>query len=1858
MYNGVRNCLCHVYFGVTLGYRNVIKFYPSMSFSVQSLRNRFSALSVLFVLLIVGIFLALSACRSGTMPAEEVSRWVSAYAPAHVDQDSKIRLELTDLLRSQIDSTRSLERVFKFSPRIKGSAVLSADKRFLDFVPAESMKQGRTYNCRVSLKNITGIDSLADFEFDFYVDKREIRFDDVVATVDPDNAAMMSVQGRLVYNVAAGDSITRDSSIIVCDKEGVSVAMSRIADNQSRGFKISGIKRQSKAGHLTLSVNPIGGFATAECEIDIPSVSDFTLLNAERVEAADPYINLEFSSPLSSQQELDGLINIDGLDDVRIERSGTNVKVFYANNGITDLTLRISDMLKNNDGRCLDESIEKHFAQTVIPPAVKIPFQGTILPDNRNLKLPFQAVNLGAVDVEVVKIFPSNVMSFLQSNDMEDTWSLRRYGRLVYHKTVRLDKDKSLDLHKWQDFSIDFKNLFVQERGAVYNIRLTFRKAYSLYGRDKVGDFEGVDGLTDRDKAVWDKPDAYIYREAPDYYSRSGYKWAEADDPSKDSYYMHAWSRMPEVNLVASNLGLIVKRADDSRVAAFVTDIMSASPVGGVNVTAYNYQLQKIGWAKTDENGFAEFKTQSNPFMVTASDGVNTTYLKVTSGRELSTSNFDVSGKSTPGGIKGFAYGERGVWRPGDDIHLTLIVEDKDKRLPDNHPVEMELYNPNEQLYSRQTLTKGVDGFYVFRIPTEESVPTGLWRADFKVGNETIHHPVRIETIKPNRLKINIKAPKVIQAATKARIGLDAHWLTGPVAKGLSASMEMTLFTNPTPFANYKNYTFRNPLITYSSTQKDLFYGTLDSIGSIVRDCTINADVNTPGMLQANITAKVTEPGGDASIATTSVPFSPFGVYVGIDPGQKTFETDTNIQFPVVVLNRDGARLKTRELDYKIYRLDWDWWWEGSAEDLSRYVQSTTVDVVANGTITVTNGKGSIPFRVDYPEWGRYLILVRDTKGGHATGGLFTVDWPEWRGRSNREGASGSNELSFVLDKPQYEVGETANVYLPKCAGGKVLLSIENGSKMVKTMWVPLSAANETKYPLRIDKEMAPNFYVSATLLRPHKTTDFGTPVRLFGVQSAKVVNPRSILHPIIDMPDELHPQKPFTVKVREQERKPMTYTLAIVDEGLLDITNFRTPRPWVAMNQKEALGIRTWDMFNDIIGAFGANFRPVLSVGGDEALRKAAGKEKRFNPVVKFMGPFTTRGGVNTHRIMLPGYVGSVRVMVVAAHDGSYGHADKTVKVTSPVMVLSSLPRELANCDSVDMPVNVFAMGADIKNVAVNIESAGPVKIAGAKSQAAAFDAPGEKIVKFRLYCDREKTGMARIILTASGNGHVCKDTTYINVSNPMPILAETFEKSLAGGKSAEFTWPTDCTEEVSLQIASVPILNFNSVRLFMDNYPHLCSEQLSSKALFMLYGRTFADSEARRQCEHQLPGIIKLLQSRQLGNGGFVYWPRETTENEWVTSMAGLALCEASRQGFSIDSNCLERWKQFQINKSRDYRHSTLTDLTQAFRLYTLAIARTPQPSAMNRLRESKTLSQTAAYCLASAYAETGRKDVALKLIERAERTEATAAGDMFNSLTRNSAFELDAYVLCGQTPKALKTARRIADACSGGKYVTQDIAFASVAFNRLIALWGRHQLSVKVAEQGVKPMAISDIACVKDVSLNSASGKVTVENLSAGGSIDLSLLTSYRPAADQRISPSAKGLKLVVKYTDLKGKPLSVAKLKQDAEFRAVISVTNYSDDVENMALTYAIPSGWEIWNSRLYGGTGADCDNSDIRDKSVNLYFGLKKGAVKTFNIRLRAAYVGNYLLPPTVCEDMYDSSCRAMTANRRVCVVGI
>ena len=1583
------------------------------------------------------------------------------------------------------------------------------------------------------------------------------------------------------------------------------------------------------------------------------------------------------------------------------------VFVYFEAGKQNKLTLNIHEGIRNSQDKPLGTSHSISFSELNLKPQVEMATSAAILPDSKSLIIPFRAVNLYAVDLSVIRIFENNVLMFMQNNSLSSANELRRSGRLVYKKTLWLAKDSSKDVHRWEDYSIDLAGLIHQEPGAIYRVILSFRQEYSAYpcgGSEnkemQFADNKSSDNLTkvsgetlsEDDEAVWDTPETYYYYNGSVPMDWSQYRWTERDNPCHPSYYMNS-DRIAACNIFASNLGMIVKRNSLNKLWIAVNNILDTKPVAKAQVTIYNFQLQPIGKGETNGEGLVEITPKGVPFIAVAEADKQKAYVRVVDGEEQSVSRFDVEGKDIQKGLKGFVYGERGVWRPGDTLHISFMLEDREKRIPDKHPVALEIYNPRGQFYTKMISTQGTNGFYTFAVPTQADDPTGLWNAYVKVGGTAFHKGLRIETIKPNRLKITLALPTILQASSKdVYAPLTSSWLTGATASRLKAKVEMSLSKVNTQFKNYGQYLFNNPATDFTTVRADVFNGVLDGEGRAGVNIQLPVATGAPGMLNATLTTRVFEPGGDASIYSQTVPFSPFTSYVGINlnqPKGKYIETDKDHVFDIVTVNDQGQPVNRSNLEYKIYRISWSWWWENGEESFGTYINNSSITPVASGNLQTTGGKTSFKFRINYPDWGRYLVYVKDRESGHATGGTVYIDWPDWRGRSNKTDPSGIKMLAFSLDKDSYEIGETATAIIPAAAGGRALVSLENGSTVLQQQWLEVSDQGDTKLTFKITPEMAPNVYLHISLLQPHAQTVNDLPIRMYGIAPVFVTNRQTILQPQIKMPEVLRPETDFNVTVSEKSGKPMTYTLAIVDDGLLDLTNFKTPDPWNEFYAREALGIRTWDMYDDVLGASGGRYSSLFSTGGDASLKPADAKANRFKPVVKFIGPFyLAKGKQQTHTLKLPMYVGSVRAMVVAGQDGAYGNAEKTAFVRTPLMLLSTLPRVLSTQEEITVPVNVFAMENQVKNVTVSLEASGAgVQITGNRQQSLTFDQPGDQLAYFTLKTG-SKTGKATIHLTASGNGQQTKETIEIEVRNPNPVVTLRNSQWIEAGQEAELSYTlagsSSANNQVQLEVSRIPSVDISRRFDFLYNYQHHCTEQLTSKALPLLFVSQFkaVDEQEAEKIKANVQEAIRQIYARQLPNGGFVYWPGNAVADEWITSYTGMFLTLAQEKGYAVHPNVLNKWKRFQRAAAQNWRMPQeasnwqiwQSELQQAFRLYTLALAGAPEYGAMNRMKEQPGLSIQAKWRLAAAYALTGKMKPAGELVYNAETTVIpySSMNLIYGSSDRDEAMILETLILMKRDRDALQQAKKVSqNLAQENWFSTQSTAFALMAMGRLAEqlsgtldfTWnwnGKQQPAVKSAK------AVFE----KEIATSPKSGTVSVKN-KGKGALSVDLITRTQLLNDT-LPAIADNIRLDVKYTDMAGSPISVEDIRQGTDFMSAVTLSNISgtSDYSNLALTHIIPSGWEIYNERMIvpevsssstneanvpESSAGKYTYKDIRDDRVLTYFDLRRGESKTFTVRLQATYAGNFILPAIQCEAMYDAAVQARTKAGRTTV---
>jgi uncharacterized protein YfaS (alpha-2-macroglobulin family) len=1844
--------------------------------------------------------------KSTIAPESGFAPYISAYTGGLIYRTSTIRVKLTKEIPGISPGAEVKEKVFSFSPSIKGKTYW-IDNNILEFVPEpDALKSGETYQAEFHLGKLIKVDSrLKIFQFSFKVEER--KFEIMVNPLQIEDEKSVVVTGRIFLSEETDiELVNKAFSAKTSDNQKITAKVQNTDDPKVCQFEIDDVKRKDESITLKISLEgkSIGFGKTISEEIAIPAMDAFSVLNTEIITEPQHGVRITFSSPLSETQDKKGLINIPELNEYNLSIQKNQAIIYFDAKGVSKITVNVDGSLKDIYGHTLEESYSTEIIVEPLKPAVELLKSGNIIPDSENLILPFRAVNLKAVDLKVIKIFENNIMMFLQTNTYNGSDDLRRSGRFIHKETIRLDSDPTKKLDYWQNYSIDLSKIIQQEPGAIYRIEFSFKKEYANYeceketvktnyeDEDKYGSYEDeeesgeyyednmvrISSEETDEESVWDIPNAY-YSEYD--YDWRYYRWEERGNPCHPTYYMMS-ERKVSCNIMQSNIGLIAKSNSNNRWWFAVTNLLDTKPVSGADITIYNYQLQTLATVKTDADGFAVISPKGKPFMAIASDGKHKTYLRLIDGEENSLSRFDVGGEKIDKGLKGYIYGERGVWRPGDTLHISFILFDMEKKIPENHPVSLELYNSRGQFFSKQISTQGLNGFYVFSVPTNAGDPTGLWNSYIKVGGTTFHKSVRIETIKPNRLKINLSLPGERINASEGNVPatLTSTWLTGAIAHNLKTKVEMRLTRATTQFKEYKNYIFNNPASNFSSNESVVYEGELDDNGKVHFDFNLPEAKESPGLLNANIICRVFETGGDASIYTQNTIFSPFNSYVGVNLNvekNKYIETVTDHSFDIITLDASGKPVNRNDLEYKIYRIDWSWWWDSNSESFANYVNNSSYQPVETGNLKTVNGKASFKFKVKYPDWGRYFVYVKDPKSGHASGGMVYIDWPSWRGRSGKKDPEGIKMLSFSTDKDTYDVGEDITVVVPASAGGTALLALENGSTIMDRKWINVSEKEDTKYTFKATKEMAPNFYIHISLLQAHAQTVNDLPIRLYGVIPVIISNKESILDPQINMPDVLRPDTEFSVEVSEKNGKPMTYTLAIVDDGLLDFTNFKTPNAWDNFYAREALGIRTWDMFDYVLGAFGGKLSGMFSIGGDEYLNTANTKANRFKPVVKFVGPFTLKGNEKKkHDITLPAYVGSVRTMVVAGQDGAFGKAEKTTPVRTPLMLLSSLPRILATKEEISLPVNVFAMENSVNKASVKVETTGLLQLNDSNNKTIEFDKPGDQMVYFSMKTGT-KSGVEKVTITATGNGKTAKETIEMEVRNPNPAIILTDNKILEDGQTSEFAYQLTGNSDddwVKLETSRIPSVNIVKRFDFLYNYNHYCSEQLTSRALPLLYLSEFKimDSKETETVKKNIREAIKNLYGRQLNNGGIAYWPGENHVDEWVCSYAGSFLVFAKERGYEVNEGVLNKWKNYQRStalnwtpNSNSSSHYEYGSAIQAYRLYSLALAGAPELGAMNRLKEVKNLSLQARWSLAAAYALSGKSKPAEELIfNQPTDVPSYRSSYTYGSSKRDEAMILQTLVAMGRTEDAFKSAIILAKKLSNETYYdTQSTAHALVAIGALAektsgkiefdwTLNGKKQNAVQSTKAGYQT----------DLPKSPAEGKISLTNKNKG-SLYVNLVSKSKPLVDT-FPAISNNIELTVKYTDLNGKEINVDEITQGTDFVAAVKVKNtgVSFDYTYLALTHAIPSGWEIFNERMTNSEGENAKTSnsytyqDIRDNLVLTYFDLPYNAEKTFKIRLQASYIGSFVLPAISCEAMYEPTVFSRTEAGRITII--
>jgi uncharacterized protein YfaS (alpha-2-macroglobulin family) len=1737
-------------------------------------------------------------------------------------------------------------KLFSFTPELKGQAVW-LDENTIAF-KYDKIDNKKPYICSFKASKILNVAESETLDFSFGVRRQSFNVTSVFPVCE--SAEEMDYQ---IY-VTFGAPVNADDAVKIIDeavRKKYQVETKGVNDNTYM-FTIRAIQRSGSDFEIPVALNgkAIDSDSKASLTLTVFAKGKFAPVLFD-VEKASGQATLFFSQPLKQDQNLNGLIYFSQKKLAAKYDIQENKIILYFDKSqlyrsqLENITMTVSG-IRSAANDIMQEDAEFNFSLNDYEPKVRWTNDGVILPDIKETTVYFDAVCLNSVTLRIIRIYDDNILSFLQENDLNNTYNVRRAGRL--EKKVRLQLDNP-NLTQWKTYPIVLSDYVKVEPGAMYQLSLNFGPADYVFASDEMK--KAVTDNMRLEADYWNGEDVYDYKE----YRYEG-NW---DDPNGYYYYNYVEQK---TNIVVSDLAVTAKMGRNDMVDVFVCQISDAKPASGAEVSAYNFQKQLIVKGTTDSKGHVQMQCANRPAFIIVSDRRGSkSVIKLNDGNALSYSRFDVDGEPVDKGVIGFAYSNRGVWRPGDEMQLNLMLA-ADEQMPENYPVVLEVTDASGRLYAKQVNSKPVNGIYCFNVPTNPSDETGSWTAWFKVGTTTITKSLRVETVRPNRLEINFELPEVICLTRPEKVTLSSKWLNGLKANGLKANIDVTIRQGKTQFKGFERYCFDNDAEHFEATEMALFSGSLSNEGTANVSFDPLKELYSQQMMNAVFTTKVFEQGGDFSIASFKSVLSPFARYVGVElpePVSKYgsyYDTDKDWTFNVAMVNDNGKICNaTVSLEYALYKLDTYWWW--SSEDdytLKRYASGTYKRPVKNGTMTCT-GNTSLKFNIADKDWGSYLLVINDKQGGHTFAKVINFDWGY--GHSSSE-AGAPALLTLKASAESYNVGDKVVVTFPANDKAKALVTIEANDKVLQTYFLE-NLDKEGHVEFTATADMIPNVYVYVALIQSHDAGN-SLPIRLYGVIPVKVEDKTLQLKPTITAPDNSNTKKTVEVKVGETNKQSMTYTLAVVDEGILGLTNFKTPNPYGYFNSKQALMVRTWDNYSSVIDAFSGEFGSVYAIGGDGVINQEITLDKRFKAYAITLGPFELRAGeTNTHEFEVPQCSGALRFMVVAHGNGkAFGSAEKKMTVIDPVTLYASAPRVVSPDDELTLKIQVLAPNLKGKNLEVKFENKN-LNAIGSLPTSVSIDNNGEGMIAIKTKV-AEATGNAVLKVSVTGADYTAESKTEMPIRLPYSERHNTITKEIEGGQTLSIPFDMagiEGTQQGRITVSSLLPVDLFSRLDYLMSYPHGCLEQVTSKAFPQLYLNYFVqmNDNDKANLKNNIETAINDLRAYQKSDNSLTNWVGGTYSDPWTEIYALHFLVEAQKQGYNVPQYFLNGLKSYQANKAKQWRNNPdfpQGETIQAYRLFVLALANAPEMGAMNRFKELEMKYPLSKVLAAAAFAQVGKTTIAQQMMPIVGENERMSDYyTSFGSTTRDLAFLTYAQMLCDSDGQVVKdNINTICGVLNTGRWLdTQTTAFALFTLGKYAEKQGvsSENLSAVIKANGEEYTLNTNMSSGA-YSFVPKIGDNMVEIKNNGSQKIVVNLFTKSSVAEYATEESGYFINMKVAYTDKNSNPINLNNLRVGTDIIVEMTVENPSEyRVTELALEYYLPSGWELVNERLGSNiiddTNIGAKHIDYRDDRAYIYFDLMPKSKATFTLKANATYEGKYMIPAVRCEDMYNAA---------------
>lgn len=1570
------------------------------------------------------------------------------------------------------------------------------------------------------------------------------------------------------------------------------------------------IKLLDKPQELVLTYDEkIMGFKEAKVlQFQIPSKpkdNDFRLISTEE---KDQIATLKFSKELAENQAFQDFIQISPELNFRAWSVGKELKISANFEPGEKYQVKIAKGLKSNQG-LINKGEEANITlQKDLDPSLVFANDGVFLPSGAEYQVYIKSRNVKKIHLKVSQIFSNNISEYL------------RYKNLVGKKD---------DSTQEAFYSSDGFN-YVAKKVIDKKIELKNQKNTWISSALDLSDLKGKSGIFSVSLSV-DANDL-------DYKGENVYRIINKASVSK--------------NLIFSNIALSAQNLN-KQLVVHARDFSKNEALENVKIELVSKQNQILQSQNTDSNGDAKFQIQEDDeiLYILASKENQISVLRFSN--PLSTDGYDVEGDQNHEMIKAFIYTDRGVYRAGDSVHLSVVARENTNPL--KHPINFTLINPKNQKIIENRILKSQNDIYYTQINLDKNAINGLYRANFNIAGVEFSKDILVQSVVPNRIKVELNADENRSLDDGSlNYELSSKYLFGALASNLK--YQSVVYFSPKNYHNskYKDYIFTNPsslIISASADDK----GNLDEKGRVQSSVEIPENIlNSQGYnFNARIVSEVFEKGGRSVKAVKDVNLNRYDYFVGMKTLANSYVSEgETIDFYAIVSDLKEKLVSGKTLEYRIYQNDYYWWWDYDSYDefLRSIKQDTNTKLIEKGELTSSSEPMKFSFNTSN-YYGQMFIELIDKESEVSTGQSFYVS--SWGEPSYADVVS---SLKIKSDKNKYKIGQSAKIEFESVAGAKALITLSSNSKIIDR-FVMDTQDESTSIELAMKKEYAPNIYVSVSLFQDYNKIDNDRALRLFGVIPLYVEDENTKLDLELKTPDKILPNSDFEIEIQSKDKRAFNYTVAIVDEGLLDLTDFKTPDIWKGFYAKTGFTLKTYDTYSQIIPKF---------TGGDSVLgglrvdKNRDDSAQRFKPVALFNTPARSdETGFAKLKFKMPSYMGSVRVMVVANEKDAYGSVSKDIQVSAPLVMLETLPRTLKIGDNFTLLTQIFKTENRIKNATLSVRSKNSLIKISPDTQTIDFKSATNLEVMMDANVSDNRIGKELLEFELKSEDYTYKNEIEIDIK---PINAYTYENNtslIKAGESKEFIIKDYIlgTTNATLKLSPTPILDMDKRIKYLLNYPYGCIEQTTSAVLPQLFLDKFSTEFDKQKAINNINAAIERYSNFQTADGGFAYWQGGDESNAWGSNYAGMFLILAKQNGYFVPDSMYERWLKYEQNfvqKSvyRDY----MMDI-KANSLYLLAMAKKPNISEMNLLYDNlNTLSTEAKWQLAAAYKLAGVEDTAKQIASKISiEPDSKYSFYTYGSLVRDEAIIANAYKqIYGTNNEELL--QKISDTLLSKDYLsTQSTGYALYALAMGANLENMNEnfmdATLKIDDQAytINQNQMQIFSFNDEKAIVSANKDIFVSFGVEG------VKASENSAFSNKIS-------LDRAFYDEKGNKISPSEIGSGQTFymRISVSLNEGANYVSNIALTQILPSGWEVSNTLLDDNTPSFIKNSnydfiDVRDDKIMWFFGLNKNRTHHFYIKLNAITPGSYTLSGAYAEAMYDDTYRALSESEKVVV---